>query len=54
MRRAHDLANKVEKAVCAAVPGIEVTIHIEPIEERASWEDSALLDIEKKAGSPNR
>jgi cation diffusion facilitator family transporter len=47
VRRAHDLANRVEKAVCAAVPGIEVTIHIEPIEERASWEDSALLDIER-------
>jgi cation diffusion facilitator family transporter len=47
VRRAHDLANMVEKAVCAAVPGIEVTIHIEPIEERASWEDSALLDIER-------
>ena len=31
----------------AAVPGIEVTVHIEPIEERASWEDSALLALEE-------
>jgi cation diffusion facilitator family transporter len=49
VRRAHNLANRVEQAVCAAVPGIEVTIHIEPIDERASWEDSALLEIERKA-----
>jgi cation diffusion facilitator family transporter len=52
VRRAHDLANRVERAVCAAVPGIEVTIHIEPIEERASWEDSALLEIEKNETDP--
>ncbi len=31
----------------AALPGAEVTIHIEPIEERASWEDSALLPLEQ-------
>jgi hypothetical protein len=28
------------------VPGVEVTIHIEPIEDRASWEDHALRGIE--------
>jgi cation diffusion facilitator family transporter len=48
VRRAHDLANRVEQAVRDSVPGIEVTIHIEPIDERASWEDSALLAIENK------
>jgi len=47
VQRAHDLTGKIEDAVGAALPGIEVTIHIEPIEEPAAWEDSALLPIEK-------
>jgi cation diffusion facilitator family transporter len=51
---AHDLANKIEEAVQAAVPGIEITIHIEPIEERASWEDSELLKIEKSTPESER
>jgi cation diffusion facilitator family transporter len=47
VQRAHDLTGKIEDAVRAALPGIEVTVHIEPIEEKAAWEDSALLPIEK-------
>jgi cation diffusion facilitator family transporter len=47
VQRAHDLTGKVESAVGAALPGIEVTVHIEPIEEQAAWEDSALLPIEQ-------
>ena len=43
---AHALAERVEDALRAAVPRVEVTIHIEPIEERASWEDHALRGIE--------
>ena len=43
---AHDLAETVEAALRAAVPRVAVTIHIEPIEERASWEDNALRGIE--------
>jgi cation diffusion facilitator family transporter len=38
VQRAHALAT-----------GIEVTIHIEPIEEKAAWEDSALVPIEQAA-----
>jgi cation diffusion facilitator family transporter len=49
VRKAHDLANRVENAIRAAVPGIEITVHIEPIEEPASWEDSALLEIERNS-----
>jgi cation diffusion facilitator family transporter len=45
---AHEITGKIERAVEAAVPGIEVTVHIEPIEEKASWEDSALLAVEKE------
>jgi len=29
------------------MPTLEVTIHTEPIEEPAAWEDSALLGVEK-------
>jgi cation diffusion facilitator family transporter len=47
VRHAHDITGKIERAVEAAVPGLEVTVHIEPIEEKASWEDSALLAVEK-------
>jgi cation diffusion facilitator family transporter len=49
VQAAHDVAQRVEQAVRAALPGSEVTIHIEPIEERASWEDSALVPIEQAA-----
>jgi divalent metal cation (Fe/Co/Zn/Cd) transporter len=49
VRAAHDLGMKVEKALHTAVPGVEVTIHIEPIEDRASWEDHALRGIEPPA-----
>jgi cation diffusion facilitator family transporter len=51
VQRAHDLTGKSEDAVRAALPGIELTIHIEPIEEQAAWEDSALLPIEKAQGT---
>lgn len=49
VRRAHEVTGRVEEAVQAALPGIEVTVHIEPIEERAAWEDSALLGFEEPA-----
>lgn len=45
---AHDLTGRVEDAVKSALPGVEVTVHIEPIEEPASWEDSALLPLERE------
>jgi cation diffusion facilitator family transporter len=48
VQHAHDLTGKVERAIEAALPGIEVTVHIEPVEERASWEDSALLALERQ------
>jgi cation diffusion facilitator family transporter len=47
VRRAHDLAVAVEEALRQRFPGMEVTIHVEPIEEPASWQDSELLRIEE-------
>jgi cation diffusion facilitator family transporter len=45
--RAHRLAVRVEQAVRDALPGTEVVIHIEPIEDPGSWDDSQLLAIEQ-------
>jgi cation diffusion facilitator family transporter len=49
VQRAHEVAERMEAAVAEALPGTEVTVHIEPIEEQAAWEDSALLPIEQAA-----
>ncbi|HEV3116646.1 MAG TPA: cation diffusion facilitator family transporter [Gemmataceae bacterium] len=49
VRRAHELTANIEDAVRAALPGVEVTVHIEPIEDRAAWEDSELLPLEQAA-----
>jgi len=49
VQRAHALTARIEDAIRAALPGIEVTVHIEPIEEKAAWEDSALVPIEQAA-----
>lgn len=48
---AHRQGEAVEAAVRAALPGAEVVIHVEPIEERGSWEDSELLAIEREGTS---
>ena len=45
--RAHRLGSIIEQAIRAALPGTEVVVHIEPIEEPGSWEDSELLKFEK-------
>jgi cation diffusion facilitator family transporter len=45
--RAHHLAERVELAIRTTLPGTEVVVHIEPIEEQASWEDSQLLALER-------
>jgi cation diffusion facilitator family transporter len=47
VRRAHALGNQVEDAVRGILPTVEVTVHIEPIEEPAAWSDSDLLPLEQ-------
>ena len=49
VKEAHVLTGKIESAINSALPGIEVTVHVEPIEDRTSWEDSALLPLEQQA-----
>lgn len=52
VRDAHELGMSIEEALRQALPGLEVTIHIEPIEERASWEDNTLRDVEPPSAEP--
>jgi divalent metal cation (Fe/Co/Zn/Cd) transporter len=47
VKDAHALTNRIEQAMEQLFPGMEVTVHIEPIEERQAWEDSALLEVER-------
>jgi cation diffusion facilitator family transporter len=49
VRRAHEITERIEAAVRAALPEMEVTVHVEPIEDRAAYEDSALLPLEQAA-----
>ncbi|MBY0521863.1 MAG: cation diffusion facilitator family transporter [Gemmataceae bacterium] len=49
VKQAHEVGTRMEVAIARALSGAEVTVHIEPIEERAAWEDSALLSVEQAA-----
>lgn len=52
VQQAHELSERVEEAVRAALPHAEVTVHIEPIEAESAWHDSALLQIEEGTPPP--
>jgi cation diffusion facilitator family transporter len=41
---AHDVEMEIEVAIETSIPGIEVTSHIEPIEEPRAWNDSRLRE----------
>jgi cation diffusion facilitator family transporter len=45
VRAAHLTAHQVEERLKAVVPDLEVTIHVEPIDERASWEAAELANL---------
>jgi cation diffusion facilitator family transporter len=46
--KAHEFSDNIEEAIRRALPAIEITVHIEPIEALASWKDSELLPLEPK------
>ncbi|WP_020468752.1 cation diffusion facilitator family transporter [Zavarzinella formosa] len=46
VREAHDLGMKVEAALTAKWPSLATTVHLEPIEDEASFQDNALRGIE--------
>lgn len=52
VQQAHTLTGRIEAAVRATLPGMEITVHIEPIEEPAAWQDSALLPLEPATRQP--
>jgi cation diffusion facilitator family transporter len=45
VREAHHLAHRVEESLTAAIPGLEVVIHVEPVDEQESWEGDYLRQI---------
>lgn len=45
VRAAHHIAHQVEAALIEALPGLEVVIHIEPVDERESWEPEYLKQL---------
>ena len=51
VRDAHAAAHLVEAALTAEFPGLVVTIHVEPIDERASWETVELARLGER-GEP--
>jgi cation diffusion facilitator family transporter len=53
VRRAHALGEAIETSVKECLPGSEVTVHIEPIDEPGSWKDSALLAVERNSEPAN-
>jgi cation diffusion facilitator family transporter len=42
--QAHDFELRAGRAIESAVPGVEITAHIEPLEEPLAWNDSRLND----------
>jgi cation diffusion facilitator family transporter len=52
----HRLGNRIEEALRATLPDLEVTIHLEPIEDPGAWQDSELVPLEqadaRKASEP--
>jgi cation diffusion facilitator family transporter len=42
VRAAHHVAHIVEAALVAALPGLEVMIHVEPVDEQESWENEEI------------
>ena len=52
VREAHDLAHVIEDALVAALPGLEVTTHVEPVDEQRSWEPEYLKRLGEEAAPP--
>jgi cation diffusion facilitator family transporter len=43
VQRGHDLCEVIEQAIRSAIPGTDVTTHLEPIEDPVSWDDEMQL-----------
>jgi cation diffusion facilitator family transporter len=49
VREGHDLAHQVEAAVAESFRGLVLAIHVEPIEDRKSWDD---VELARVGGTP--
>jgi cation diffusion facilitator family transporter len=47
VQQAHTLTGTIEESVRGVLPELEVTVHIEPIEDTSAWRDSALVPLEE-------
>ncbi len=45
VQESHDLAEAVEKAIQARLPNTQVTIHVEPLEDKAAWDEEKVGGI---------
>jgi cation diffusion facilitator family transporter len=52
VREAHHVAHLIESALVDAIPGLEVVIHVEPVDERASWEGEMLRQLGEEVAPP--
>jgi cation diffusion facilitator family transporter len=52
VREAHHVAHRIDDALSAALVGLEVVIHIEPVDERESWEPEYLERLGESATPP--
>jgi cation diffusion facilitator family transporter len=52
VRAAHAVAHQVEERLAAALPGLEVTTHIEPVDEPESWEADELARLGEQSEPP--
>jgi cation diffusion facilitator family transporter len=39
VQKGHDLCQEIEQSICSALPGTDVTTHLEPLEDPVSWDD---------------
>jgi cation diffusion facilitator family transporter len=53
VREAHHLAHRIEDALTAAVPGLGVVTHVEPVDERESWEPEYLEQLGEPGAPPD-
>jgi cation diffusion facilitator family transporter len=54
VRAAHHIAHEVEAALVLAMPGLEVTIHVEPVDERESFESEEMERLGEPVTPVNR
>jgi cation diffusion facilitator family transporter len=54
VQQAHTLTGEIEEAVRSTLPELEISVHIEPIEDTAAWGDSALLPLEQARRSEKK